>query len=124
MENRKDLIKKFRAEVCGEKYPSRTTLLAYAFLRGVPYIAVERMINEDHPSFGDGRNSFLRFLAGYVVNMICDIQFSGKTPYSFRKDGDEEKVKEYNEFNTLLVAEVNAWIREKYKTESKQEAVE
>jgi hypothetical protein len=124
MENRKDLIKKFRAEVCGGKHPNRTTLLAYAFLRGVPYVAVERVINEDHPSFGEGRNSFLRFLAAYVVTRICDIQFSGKTPSSFRRDGNEEKVKEYNEFSTLLVAEVNAWIREKYKAESKQEAAE
>ena len=122
MENRKNLIKKFRAEVCGGKHTGRTTLLAYAFLREVPYVAVERVINEDGPLFNEsGRNSFLSGLAYLITMAICQAQFSGKTSYSFKKEGNEEKVKEYNEFQSSLKVDVNNWIQKKYKTESQQE---
>lgn len=118
MENRKELIEKFRKQVAGGKYADRYTLLSYAFLRGVPYAALERIINEDNPSFGYGRTSFLEGLAYVIVHRIGNAQFSGKTPYSLRKEGEYEKAKECDTFMDLCKTEVRSWIQEKYKAKT------
>ena len=70
MESRKELIKKFREQVAGGKYADRYTLLAYAFLHDIPYIALERVINEDHPTFDVSRNGFLSYLATGITTRI------------------------------------------------------
>lgn len=118
MENRKELIKKFREKVAGGKYADRHTLLAYAFLRGVPYVALERIINEDHPSFGIGREGFLSWLARSVAWKICDVQFPGKSPYELRKEGKEDEAKALSEqidsLKKSLNTEILNWIHEKY----------
>jgi hypothetical protein len=43
-ETRKELIKKFREQVAGGKYASRETLLAYAWLRDVPYVVKSSLL--------------------------------------------------------------------------------
>lgn len=126
MENRKELIKKFRSQVEHGKYAGRYTLLAYAYLRGVSYIALERTINED--LFGtNGRNSFLIGLADVVAGKICEADF-GKSYWELRKEDQEkqktllgklikpeEKSKAFAEQKMKLVDEVFKWIQEKYK---------
>ena len=118
-ETRKELIKKFREQVAGGKYPSREKLLAYAWLRDVPYIALERVINEDHESFGIGRNGFLSYLASTVAGQIRNTQFPGLNPY---QAGD--KTKEISEFEDTVRKAVYDWIQEKYaaKEEESKEA--
>lgn len=54
-ETRKELIKKFRELHAGGRSGTRSSLLAYAWLCGKPYVALERVINEDkfeQPVFG------------------------------------------------------------------------
>lgn len=69
-ENRRKLIRAFRAKVNNAQPASRETLLAYAFLRGRKYIDLESKINEDHPSFGEGRKSFLIGLSYQISHVI------------------------------------------------------
>ena len=90
-EETKKLIKAFRAKVANGQYASRTTLLAYSFLKRRPYVALEKKINEDHESFGIGRNSFLSNLAYDVGREI------------FRVSGAE------------MQHEIHMWIMKKYE---------
>jgi|SRR5690606_10874946 len=127
MENRKELITKFRSQVWQNKYASRTTLLAYAFLRDVPYIALERTINED--SFGEiGRNSFLVALAFGVADRICEAEF-GKSYWDLRKEEKsstilgnlikpEEKSKLFSEKKNKIYNDIFNWMQDKYKESS------
>lgn len=126
-ETRKELIKKFREKVAGGKYAGRDTLLAYAFLRGVPYVALERVINEDHPSFGtEGRNEFLRWRKYSMSREICEAQFSGQSVYQLRKENKESEALLLNEklkgFREPLEKEIWDWIQEKYKAKSEEAA--
>jgi len=122
-ETRKELIKKFRKQVAGGKTATRAQLLAYAFLRGKEYVALERVINEDHESFEVGRNTFLWYLAGRVATEIAEAKF-GQKSYELRKAGELETVKEFVAFNDAVKKEIQAWIQEKYaaKDDSKEAA--
>jgi hypothetical protein len=82
MENRKELIKKFRNQVKNGKYASHETLLAYAFLRNIPYVVLERKINEDHENYNsigkfcNARCSYLYYtLAPEVARKITETHF-------------------------------------------------
>ncbi|MCK9567892.1 hypothetical protein M0R72_02945 [Candidatus Pacearchaeota archaeon] len=90
-EDTKKLIKAFRAKIANGQYTSRTTLLAYSFLKRRPYVALENKINEDHESFGIGRDTFLTDLAYDVGREI------------FRISGAEMQHK------------IHMWIMEKYE---------
>lgn len=113
-ETRKELIKKFREQVAGGKYASRETLLAYAWLRGVPYVALERVINEDHETFDTGRKGFLSYLASAVAGKIRETQFPGMNSYKLSQAGEKEKAKELSEFTDAVRKAVYDWIQEKY----------
>lgn len=121
-ETRKELIKKFREQVAGGKYASRTTLLAYAFLRGRPYVALERVINEDHPSFGEGRNTFLSYLASGVTGRIREAKYPDLRAYDLRRNGEGDKATEIEEFTSAVRKAVYEWIQEKYAAKSKEAA--
>jgi hypothetical protein len=121
-ETRKQLIKKFREQVAGGKPGTRAQLLAYAFLRGRDYVALEREINEDHPSFGEGRNTFLSYLASAITGKIREAQFPGKRAYDLRRAGENEKAQEIEEFTTAVRKEVYEWIQEKYGAKKSKEA--
>jgi hypothetical protein len=95
-ENTRKLIKAFRAKVSNGQHATRETLLAYAFLRGRPYIALEKRINEEHESFGEGTKNFLASLSCSVAHEI-----------GINKDPD------FRVFNNPVLS----WINEKYKTE-------
>lgn len=122
-ETRKELIKKFREQVAGGKPATRAQFLAYAFLRGKEYVALERVINEDHESYGEGRNTFLGYLAAWVAGKITEAKF-GKNAYELRKAGELEKVNDFVEFSDAVKKEIQAWIQEKYanKGDSKEVA--
>lgn len=124
MENRKEVIKKFREQLAGGKYARRNTLLAYAFLRGVPYVALERIIHEDHPSFDpEGRNGFLGYLSRMVGRDIAEVSF-GSAP-GWKRDMTPEEKEKRDQFDALsksLGNEVFAWIQEKYKAAKDSEA--
>jgi hypothetical protein len=111
MENRKDLIKKFRGFVSGGQHASRSILLGYAFLREVPYVALERKINEDHPTFDAGRNGILIDLAHSVARKITEAQF-GKGIWELRDN--KEAQQQFHDTEKSIKNEVCAWIREKY----------
>jgi len=106
MENRKDLIKKFRAYAKGKQL-SREFLLGYAFLREVPYVTLERVINEDKierkPEYRKCRQGvfcFLYYLASSVSSEIVKIEApEEKKPRSYYLDA------------------VYAWMLEKYGPE-------
>lgn len=93
MENRKDLIKKFRAYAKGKQL-SREFLLGYAFLREIPYITLEKVINEDKlerkPEYRkckQGVFSFLYYLASSVSSEILKIEApEEKKPSSYYLD--------------------------------------
>jgi hypothetical protein len=75
-EETRKLIRAFRAKVSDGQYASRATLLAYSFLKRRPYVALEKKINEDHPSFGIGRDSFLSNLAYDIAHEINNLVLS------------------------------------------------
>ncbi len=116
MENRKELIKKFRSFVVGGQYASRTTLLAYAFLREVPYVALERKINEDHDTFNT--EAFLMRLATDTTRCITEAYF-GKRSWELK---DNEIRQQFRDFEKSINDDVFAWIQEKYKTVSNEVA--
>lgn len=76
-ENRVKLIKAFRAKVSGGQSASRVELIALAFLRERPYVALEAKINEDHPSFGFGRSTFLSGLSYQIQWAIKSLKVEG-----------------------------------------------
>ena len=110
MENRKELIKKFRELVSNDKPADRITLLSYAFLREVPYCALERVINEDRFA-PPGTQSFIKWLAESVSSQI------------YRMDNPDIKSSTRWTPEILLTKKmyrdkVLEWMNEKYKTES------
>lgn len=100
-ENTRKLIKAFRAKVSNGQYASRTTLLAYSFLKRRPYVALEKKINEDHESFGIGRDSFLSNLAYDVSHEINNLVLS---------DLNDELIKPSG-----LRDDIQHWIMKKYE---------
>jgi hypothetical protein len=96
-DNRKKLIKAFRAKVCNGQKATREIFLAYAFLRGRPYIDLESKINEDN--FGEGKFTFLRYLSCLIGMEI--------------KKASEPINIEYNRNDT--VDAISLWIKEKYE---------
>lgn len=98
-DNRKKLISAFRSLVANGKSGSRSTLLAYAFLRGRKYATLEEKINEDHPSFGEGKWSFLTTLLWEVARdidkVVSKAELEGYTAPTFK--------------------EIYAWFKEKYE---------
>jgi len=92
------------AEAGGES--QRQNLLAYAFLRGLPYAALERKTNEDRfPR--EHRNSF-------IVNSL-----SWSIAYKL------SQALEFSARNLSLspeIEEVRVWLFEKYRAEKDQEA--
>jgi hypothetical protein len=106
-ENTRKLIRAFRAKVCNGQHATRETLLAYAFLKDRPYIALERKINEDHESFGIGRDSFLSYL---VYGIRREILQASKN-LGFDKEVEEQIAKE-------IESEIRQWIMKKYEKES------
>ncbi len=112
--NKKELIGIYREKVAGGKTTWRFEYLAYAFIRGMPYVALERTINED--SFGKvGRNTFLGGLASQVASSIFSSTY-GKGYYEFYYDKDLSKeTKElYSNFKEELRKEVLNWVMSKY----------
>jgi hypothetical protein len=93
MEN-KTIIKNIRSQLINGQPGNRTLLLAYAFLKNRPYITLERNINEDHPSFGKGREVFLDYLSYCINKTILSID----TTYKNMKE------------------EIYQWIMRKYQT--------
>jgi len=147
---RKDLIKAYRKKVENGKCAGRWELLAYAFLRDVPYINLERITNEDKfPD--DGALTFIQTLAMWVAgDIICTAY--GKSKWSmhneFReaewalehpptllrkfktmfvdKDGHlaeiREKKKELSDVIMQIETEIHEWMKEKYKKEEQKVA--
>lgn len=75
--SKKELKELLRKKVCNNQQPRRHTLLAYAFVRDVPYIILERKTNED--KFGElGRNSFLYGLASDISAELWYIAYNKK----------------------------------------------
>jgi hypothetical protein len=115
-ETRKQCIKKIREQVAGGKPASRTTLLAYGFLRGRDYVELERVINEDKfPE--EGRNTFLSYLArGVVYSIKAAAGFNAPYP---SPEHDEQISK-----LAVIEAQVKSWINKKYagKDEKSKEA--
>lgn len=107
MENRKEIIKKFRSMVDRGQHASRVTLLAYAYLRGIPYVALERTINEDK---SEGKFTFIKSLAGSVSWQICEIEF-GKTYLEAEKPEKEKLLAQQK----VVFQEIFNWMNEKYK---------
>lgn len=114
MENRKELIKKFHSLVSGGKSASRTFHVAYAFVRGMPYIALEKVINEDRferqpgwEKYPCGVFSFLYFLAWSAAEILWNAIPEDK------RQGDTGDLRD----------EIYAWMMKKYedKTEVKDE---
>jgi hypothetical protein len=77
MEN-KTIIKNIRSQLINGQPGNRTLLLAYAFLKNRPYITLESKINEDHPSFGKGREAFLDYLSHCINKTILSIDTTSK----------------------------------------------
>jgi hypothetical protein len=119
MENRKDLIKKFRGFVSGGQHASRSILLGYAFLREVPYVALERKINEDHPTFDAGRKWILIDLAHSAARKITEAQF-GKGIWELRDN--KEAQQQFHDTEKSIKDEMYSWIQEKYKVASNEVA--
>ena len=78
---KRDLIKKFRSLVENGQPADRYTMLAYGYLRGLPYVALERVINEDKFEVpADARKyklgvfGFLSFLARTVSVTIEQVE--------------------------------------------------
>jgi len=69
----KEAYKYLRGQVCGNAWKGgdkqRYLLLAYAFVRGIPYIALERTINEDK-FLEEGRKTFYSRLAYCVAKHV------------------------------------------------------
>ena len=127
-EAKKEILEKIRSSVIENAprgdFGQRLRLLAYAFLRGVPYVAVEGKINEDHPSFGDGRNTFLDHLAYSVARSICNRLFKKivhEQINCFVNMSREERDEYHKKFKEVK-SEVYEWMMKKY--EAQQEAAE
>jgi hypothetical protein len=115
MENRKELIKKFRSVVSGGKPSSREFHLAYGFVRGIPYSALEKVINEDKferkpewPKYQMGVFSFLSTLAYLVSRVLWDID-DPDHPHSYQQGPLRDEI--YN------------WMVEKYREKEAKENV-
>jgi len=71
--------------VCGG-YDQRCRLLAYGFLRGLPYEAIEQKTNEDkHCDIG--RETFYSGLAMNIASLICE---ATETEFSYNGQGRNE----------------------------------
>ena len=117
MENRKELIQKFRSRASGGRGLSRTFLLAYAFLRGVPYVVLEKTINEDkfprEPNWDKlkcGMFGFLHYLAYGAAYHICDAA------------GDVNCASITSEERNTLRDEIYQWMLVKYQESEEKEA--
>jgi len=100
-ENTRKLIRAFRAKVSNGQYATRETLLAYSFLKDRPYIALEKKINEDHESFGIGRDSFLSNLSYNVSREINNLVLSDTNDELIAPSG--------------LSNDIQHWIMKKYE---------
>lgn len=129
--NKQELKAIFRAKVAGGKHASRETLLSYAFVRGVPYKVLERVINEDKFPNG-GTNSFISCLASSVTykliesaygksyfDMKADIREKYNSDY-FSEGYEEESSKWYESYQELTTSVLN-WMMVKYAQKSTQE---
>lgn len=97
----KEAYKYLRGQVCGNAWrggeSQRYLLLAYAFVRGVPYVALERTVNEDKfPK--EGRDTFYSGLAYSVTSKVLEAY------------GLEVR----NVFRSTEYMAVRAWLTEKF----------
>lgn len=95
----KEAYKYLRAKVCSNVggLQQRYLLLAYAFVRGIPYVALERVINEDKfPA--SGRDTFYRGLIFAVAKNV-------RTAYGLDNNCTYESPEH---------KEVYAWVMEKF----------
>jgi hypothetical protein len=119
MENRKELIQKFRSRASGGNSLSRTFLLAYAFLRGASYAKLEAVINEDRfprePNWDKlkcGMFGFLHYLAYGAAYHICDMA------------GDVNAASITSEMRNALREEIYQWMLVKYQEKEAEKAEE
>ena len=103
-ENTRGLIKAFRAKVADGQYASRATLLAYSFLKRRPYVALDKKVNEDHESFGIGKETFLSNLAYCVGNEIAGVVL---------RDADDKLILPLG-----LRDDIHNWIMKKYEPQT------
>jgi hypothetical protein len=123
VENRRKLIKEFRVYYdMNLGGVGRETLLAYAFLRGVPYVALEKVINEDKfpevPITGTysnrrakvGKFSFLDSLAYSTAYRIESVEkrLDPKSAYKYHNDVWNWMMVKYDAMETSKIVEVAA----------------
>lgn len=97
-ENTTRSIRAIREKVAGGKPGTRALLLAYAYLKDKEYITLETKINEDHESFGSGRETFIEYLSLKVFHEIAMVAKENKI------DSTIERIDIFN------------WMMEKYNT--------
>jgi len=101
--DKKEALKSFKQKAKKQEIYSRHQYLAYAFLRRMPYVVIERKINEDKfPVVG--RNNFLNCLA---VGALHEIYYLGKYEgytLSFQEFLKEDELRQ----------QIKDWIFEKY----------
>lgn len=113
----KNLKAIFRAQVAGGQQASRNVYLAYAFVRGVPYKVLERVINEDKECFSSGRNGYLKWRAYCVSVEICKNCFDKLKEEEINNlvDMTREERDEYNNTVKSVSESVCQWIMKKYE---------
>lgn len=118
MENemRKELIKKFRELHAGGRNGTRGSLLAYAWLRGKPYIALERVINEDkfeQPVFGASVDveANKRLKAGIFGELYSFAYRAAYTIAEFQKEPDQK----WPQVDDGIRAAIYEWMLVKYE---------
>jgi len=92
---RQDIIKN---QTCGG-YHQRERLLVYGFLRGMPYAALERTINEDKLPLV-GMKTFYKYFAYSIYCMLCEY-------LEIEKSGPSKNPPEY--------IEIDNWLKERWQ---------
>jgi hypothetical protein len=117
------LIRKFHSALSGGKYASRSFYLAYAFLKEVPYVVLEKKINEDNfptePGWDKlkcGMFSVLYSLAHGAAWIILKMDAADNPDNWFNTKGEGDV--------RPLCDDIYQWMLVKYQDEDKAELKE
>lgn len=121
--NRKELINIFRSKVEKGQHAYRTTLLAYAFLREVPYIKLERIVNEDKLP-NDSAKCFIVTLAADVARELVAKAFGYEQfcDAFFKVNGEYPDTKDIRSAASEYMIIIRSWMLEKYENQEEAAA--